>query len=167
MARIESLTKLIKINGMKYQRTAFSFIELIIIVAFLGIFAVIAVPRFNYALISKQKAGTTARKIVTDLRRTRRLAISDAATNDEGYGLIMVGSGSYTGYEIQNEVGDITIDSHTVNPSIICTGGQKFLFGPLGSLKAGSDTQLTISAEGNTYTINIVPATGTIKCVEN
>jgi Tfp pilus assembly protein FimT len=152
---------------MKYPRTAFSFVELIIIVVFLGIFTVIAVPRFNYALISKQKAEITARKIVTDLRLTRRLAISDAATNDEGYGLVMVGSDPYTGYEIQNEVGNATLYSHTINSSVLCTGGKQFIFGPLGSPKAESDTQLTISAEGNTYTINIVPATGTIKCVEN
>ena len=69
---------------MAEKKAAFSLVELILIVAFIGIFAVIAVPRLNFAIISKQKADTVARKIVTDLRLTRRLAISDAANNTIG-----------------------------------------------------------------------------------
>ena len=71
-------------------------LELIVSMMLVGIMAAIAVPRFSTALIIKNKAGTTARKIVTDLRRTRRLAISDAATNTKGFELNMLG----TAYEI-------------------------------------------------------------------
>ena len=90
---------------MKHQKTAFSFVELIIIVVFLGIFAFIAVPRFDYAIISRQKADTTARKIVTDLRLTRSLAVSDAANNTQGFELKMVGIVPYHKYEIEKLVG--------------------------------------------------------------
>ena len=154
---------------MKYQRTAFSFVELIIIVAFLGIFAVIAVPRFNYAIISKQKAETIARKIVTDLRLTRRLAISDAANNTVGFELKMVGLVPYRTYEIENVDTKATIASHTVDSvlSISCPTGIRFIYGPLGNLMPGSATQMIVSAEGRSYTITINSATGTIKCVEN
>jgi len=154
---------------MKYQRTAFSFIELIIIVAFLGIFTVIAVPRFNYAIISKQKAETTARKIVTDLRLTRRLAISDAANNTKGFELKMVGSVPYSTYEIENVDTKATIASYTLDSSlsISCPTGTRFIFGPLGNLEAASATQIIVSAEGRSFTITINLATGTIKCVEN
>ena len=41
---------------MKQKRAGFSMLELVLIAVFLGIFAVIAVPRLNYAAISKQKA---------------------------------------------------------------------------------------------------------------
>lgn len=154
---------------MKYPRTAFSFVELIIIVAFLGIFAVIAVPRFNYALISKQKAETTARKIVTDLRLTRRLAISDAANNTDGFELKMVGSVPYNSYEIENVDTEAIIASHTLDSglSISCPTGTRFIYGTLGNLETGSATQIIVSAEGRSFTITINSATGTIKCVES
>ncbi len=152
---------------MKYQKAAFSFVELIIIVSILGIFAVIAVPRFNYALISKQKAETTARKIVTDLRLTRRLAISDAANNTEGFALQMIGSAPYPGYLIKNWDTLENLDSHTFDSAIQCTGHDKFRFGPLGSLTSVGGNQLTIAAQGKTFTITVNSATGMIKCVEN
>jgi Tfp pilus assembly protein FimT len=154
---------------MKHEKTAFSFAELIIIVSILGILAYIAVPRFNYALISKQKAETTARKIVTDLRFTRRLAISDAANNTKGYELKMVGSVPYSSYEIENVDTKATIASHTLdsNVTINCPTGTRFIFGPLGNLEAGSATQMIISAEGRSFTITINSATGMIKCVES
>jgi Tfp pilus assembly protein FimT len=153
---------------MKYQKTAFSFVELIIIVAFLGIFAVIAVPRFNYAIISKQKAETATRKIVADLRLTRRLAISDAANNTKGFELKMVGSIPYHSYEIENVDTKATIAAHTTDSGISISNptGIRFIFGPLGNL-TGSATQIIVSAEGRSFTITINSATGTIKCIEN
>ena len=108
-------------------------------------------------------------KIITDLRRTRTLAISNAANNTEGFELYMVGSSPYSGYEIRNIDTSEVVDSHTITPGISCTGGGTFKFGPFGDLdlSAGSDTSLTVSAEGKTFTISIIATTGTVKCVEN
>jgi Tfp pilus assembly protein FimT len=158
-----------EISSLKNQRAAFSFVELIIIVSFLGIFAVIALPRFNYGILSKQKAGTAARKIVTDLRLTRRLAISDAANNTQGFELKMVGSVPYNSYEIENVDTKATIASHALDSSlsISCPTGTRFIYGPLGNLGYGSATAMIISAGGRSFTITINSATGAIKCVEN
>lgn len=153
---------------MSKSEEGYSLAELIIIVLFVSILAAIAVPRFNYAIISKQKADTVARKIVNDLRRTRRLAISDAANNSQGYELKFVGSVPYSAYEIENRDTHETVDSHTTSDvAINCTTGRKFKFGPLGELRAASATELTVSAEGKSFTINVNPATGMVKCVEN
>ena len=152
---------------MSRQSSAVTLVELVIILVFIGICAVIAVPRMNFSAVSKQKADTVARKITTDLRRTRRLAISDAANNSEGFALKMTGSSPYTGYEIENLDTTETVDSHTIGSGVTCTGGNEFDFGPLGNLLTGSDTQLTVSASGKTFTIAITSATGMIKCTEN
>lgn len=151
------------------KKTAFSFVEMILIVAFIGIFAVIAIPRLNFAIISKQKADIFARKIVTDLRLTRRLAISDAANNTKGFELKMVGSPPYNTYEIENVDTHTTVASHTLDSgvSISCPTGIRFIFGPLGNLKLGSGTGLTVSAGGKSFTITLNSATGAVKCVEN
>jgi len=154
---------------MKKKKTAFSFVEMILIVAFLGIFAFIAVPRLNFAIISRQKADTNVWKIVTDLRLTRRLAISDAANNTKGFELKMVGSVPYTSYEIENVDTHETVASHTLDSdvNISCPSGVRFIFGPLGNLESQSGTELTVSAQGRSFTITINSATGTVKCVEN
>jgi len=158
-----------KISSMKEKKAAFSLIELILIVAFIGIFAVIAVPRLNFAIISKQKADTFARKIVTDLRLTRRLAISDAANNTKGFELKMVGSVPYNTYEIENVDTHATVASHTLYSGVLisCISGSRFIFGPLGNIETGSGTGFTVSAEGRSFTITINSATGAVKCVEN
>ncbi len=152
---------------MAGQKNAFSFVELILVVIFLGILMTISVPRLKYSIISKQKADYLARKIITDLRRTRTLAISDAANNSSGFALSMVGSAPYTAYEIINLDTTETTDSHTINSAISCTGGEDFKFGPLGNLVSGSDTELNVSAQGKTFAITIIPATGMVRCTEN
>lgn len=148
-------------------RKAHTLVELIVVVAILAALALVAVPRLQFGALRRTQASTVARKIVTDLRLTRRLAISDAATNSKGFELAMVGSGSYTGYEIENADTKETVASHTIDSGIACSGDNKFGFGPLGDLSDQGHTQLTVSAEGRTFTITIVPATGIVKCVEN
>ena len=145
----------------------YSLVELIVVVLFIGIFAMVAVPRINFATISKQQADTVSGKIVTDLRRTRMLAISDAASNTSGFALNMTGSSPYSAYEIENLDSSATVDTHSFDSVVGCSGGNNFEFGPMGNLITGSDSSLTVTADGRSFTITIIPATGMVKCVEN
>ena len=149
------------------KRRALTLIESMLIVMILGIFAFVAVPRLNYAIVKQHRAEAAARKIATDLRFTRNLAISEAATNNVGFELKMLGSGSYTGYEIINSDTLTKVSSHSIDSDVTCTGDGSFNFEPLGNLQAGANSQLTVSAEGKSYTITIIQATGAVKCAEN
>ena len=152
---------------MADARKAFTLTELMMVVLVLGILVAVTVPRMNFAVIIKNKTETTAKKIITDLRRARSLAISNAADNTSGYGLHMTGSAPYGGYEIVNLDDSATVDSLTVDADISCTGGSSFDFGPLGNLLLGSDDQLTVSGGGKSFTISVISVTGTVRCVEN
>jgi Tfp pilus assembly protein FimT len=150
---------------MTRVRRAFTLAEVVLIVLFMAVFAVIAVPRFNYSAVRRNEADCLAKKIVTDLRRTQTLAISNAAVNSSGFAMNMTGGSPYSGYEIEDLSDSSEVDSHTIDPDeVSCTGGSNFQFGPDGALKAGSDSSLTVSAEGKTYTISITAATGMVSC---
>jgi len=157
---------LLRGSDMGRQKTAFTLVEVILVVLFLGIIAVIAVPRLSPSPRSKQRADSLAKKIVTDLRRTRGLAISKAAINTAGFKLVMVGS-PYTSYRIVDSNSSQIVDTQTISSGVSCTGGSEFKFGPLGNLLSGSGTQLVVSASGKICTIDITSATGMVKCTEN
>jgi Tfp pilus assembly protein FimT len=148
---------------MTKKRNAHTLVELIIIIVILAAMVFIAVPRLRFAALYRKQADTVARKIVTDLRRTRQLAISNAATNPNGYALNRSG----LTYQIVDGNGTpIPNGIFSIDPKISCSGGTNFHFGPLGNL-TGSDSQLTVSANGKIFTISITPATGMIQCTEN
>lgn len=162
-----SLLNVAELALMAPAKKAFTMAELILVALLLGIMAYIAVPRLQYAVLRKQKADTVSMKIATDLRLTRRTAVSSAAQNIAGYALNMTGVAPYSGYQIVNlDTGQI-VSSRTIDSEISCTGGASFRFGPLGNLLPGSDTNLVVSAEGRSFTITVVSATGAVKCVEN
>lgn len=153
-----------RVCSMGTGRTGYSLVEAIIVVLIVGLLTFIAVPRLQFDTLRRKQAHTVAKKIVTDLRRTRALAISDAANNTAGFRLRMIGSSPYGSFEIVNLDTSAVVDSHSIDSAVTCSGGNQFDFGPLGNLLSGSDTQLTVSAQGRTYTITIVQATGAVKC---
>jgi hypothetical protein len=78
----------------------------------------------------------------------------------------MVGSSPYTSYQIiDSNAAATVVDTLTIDSPISCTGGSLFKFGPLGNLLTGSSaTPVTVSSDGQTYTITIMPATGIVEC---
>jgi prepilin-type N-terminal cleavage/methylation domain-containing protein len=151
---------------MAAKRAAYSLAEMIVVVMILGALACIAIPQLNFAALHHKQANAIAKKIVTDLRRTRTLAISKAVNNPSGYKLQMVGSSPYTSYQIIDSNSTATVvDTLTIDSPVSCTGGSLFKFGPLGNLLSGSSsTPITVSSEGQTYTITIISATGIVEC---
>jgi Tfp pilus assembly protein FimT len=150
---------------MAKRTNAHTLIEVMIIVLILGTLAFIAIPRMNFSTLYRKQADATARKIVTDMRRARLLAITNAVNNSDGFALQRSGST----FEIKDLSDSSTVpnSTFTVDSSISCSGGTNFQFGPLGNLKAGSDSTLTVSSEGKRFTISIIAATGSIQCTEN
>jgi Tfp pilus assembly protein FimT len=151
---------------MTGKRTAYSLIEMITVVLILGALTFIAIPRFNFTGLHRKQASAVAKKIATDLRRTRTLAISYAANNTKGYYLQMVGSSPYTSYNIVDANSKATVSTLNIDSPISCKGGSIFRFGPLGNLLADSNSgPITISSsEGATYSITVVSATGIVQC---
>ena len=148
------------------RRNGFTLTEAILVVLFISIFSAIAIPKFNQAVISKYKAEVEARNIVTHLRRARGLAISNAADNTDGFSLKFLND-PFTAYEIINLKTEEIVDSYAIDPKINVTGpADEFEFGPLGNLTS-TQTLINVSAEGKSFTITVIRATGMIKCAES
>jgi prepilin-type N-terminal cleavage/methylation domain-containing protein len=143
--------------------SAYTLAELLIVVAILSALAVVAVPRLQFAAVRQRKAEAAALDLASALRRTRSLAILYAATNTAGYRLQLTKAGQTTSYQIVNLGDSSTVDSRTLDSAVTTAGGQSFQFTSLGALKAGSDSSLTVSADGRTCTITVVSATGMVK----
>lgn len=151
---------------MAVRKTGYSLAEVIIVVLILGALTFIAVPRLDFAAVRSRQAWTVAKTLATDLRRTRTLAIVNAANNTRGYCLQMVGSPHYTSYQITDVNSGSVIDTQTIDSHITCDGGSLFYFGHLGNLLLpdSSTDPITVSSESKTYTITVVSATGIVKC---
>ena len=152
---------------MSSIKKAYSLVEIILVVLFIGILAAVAVPRLNFSAVSKQKAEAVARQIVTDMRRTRGLAITNAAVNNEGFMVQMSATEPYTSYAIVKRDTSVGVDKFEIDPDVTCTGDNKFEFGPLGNLITGSGSVLKVGADGRSFTITVIAATGTVKCVQD
>lgn len=151
---------------MKRTRRAYTLTEMAIVSIIIGVMTAIAIPRFNLAAIHKQTADRLAKKLVTDFRYTRMLAISDAADNVTGYRMVMQDGPPYSSYIIQNRDTSEILLTHQIDSDVDVTGGDNFEFGPLGNL-TGSSTELTVTASDRSFTITITPTIGSVQCVEN
>lgn len=145
----------------------FSLAELIIVVIIIGIMAFVAVPRLQFGGVRRKKAEITASKIVTDLRHTRLLAITNAAENTNGYRLTMQGGAPYSSYQITNLQTSEVVDTYSIDSEVSCMGDSQFSFGPLGNLLSGSGSTISVSSEGKSFTITVISATGMVKNTEN
>ena len=93
------------------------------------------------------------------------MALRDAAENAKGFELQRIGT-PWTGYQIDNLDSHVTLDTRTFDSGITVNGGQKYDFGRLGNLTTGGSA-IVLSADGKTYTITFVAATGAVKCTES
>jgi prepilin-type N-terminal cleavage/methylation domain-containing protein len=151
---------------MQKPRAAFTLVELVLVVVILGVMAVVALPRFGHDALDRLATTTIAREIASDMRLARSLAISNAATNAQGYAVRMVGAPPYSSYEILSIPTGETVSTKAIPGGVACTGDPEFRFGPLGALSPGSGTTLRVAGQGKQYVLTLIPATGSVTIQE-
>jgi len=148
---------------MRNRRSGFTLVELLIVIVVMGILAAVAIPRFSS---NQRSAYTTVRKIVSDLRYTRSLAIS---SGNRHY-LVFTDqvSGSYTKYKIYKRsnpsdirIGEVRIIPANVTCTVTSDLGDKFSYNYLGECNdvSGTDT-VTLNDGSETSSAIVVDMTG-------
>jgi len=138
----------------------YTLIELVFVIVVIMLVAVIVIPRMGLPFTVKMKVYTASKKLVSNLRYTRRLAI----TNNENYRLQVDSSAKE--YEIYDAGDNQVGNTETIDSSITVSGDKDFIFEAFGNASAASDTGISLSADGNQYNITVTVATGRVELVE-
>jgi type II secretory pathway pseudopilin PulG len=151
------------------RRNAHTLTELVLVVLIMGVLAGIAIPRLQFRSVTQKKLAAAAYALAGDLRKTQSLALRDAATNDKGYRLEMVDPSPFFQYYIADDKDDQEVSRKDIDPSLTVTtiSGDKFVFDPYGTMTSGGNSQIKLAADGKSYTITFVTATGAVLCTKN
>ena len=138
------------------MRRGYTLIELLFVVIVLAVLVAIAIPRLGIDFTVKMKVKTEAQRVVSDLRLTRRLAV----TNNEDYKLSVNSTNNeYSIYDSSEAQVGIT---RSINSDITISADKDFVFESLGNAAAASDTSISLSTGGHQADISVTVATGRI-----
>lgn len=102
------------------------------------------------------QSKTAAREFANYLKLTKSLAITNSATNNQGYKITLSPASPYTSYTIINADSMATVKGPIDIPTgVTCTGDAEFHFTPLGQLQGGSGLSLQFSKSTNTSTVTV------------
>ncbi len=139
------------------MKKAFTLVEVMVVVAVLGVIVAIALPRFGG--VNERRLEAEARRIQSDLRLTRRLAITD---NSDYILKITPASNVYKIYAGSIAPGNQVGETRTIKSEITASGDDEFTFESLGNADASSGTSLTLTTGSSQYKLYVTIATGRV-----
>ena len=147
------------------RRRAFSLLELVAVLAILGLLATAAAVRFGFDAVAVTSGEQFAYQVCNSLRHARRAAIS---TGDDHYVLFNRSSGVVVSFDTYREggAGDTRVDSTIAVPNdvTVTTASDRWEFGFDGSVDGATTAgSLQIGASGFTWTITVQHGTGVVR----
>ncbi len=152
------------IGRPKRAGAAFTLIELLAVVAIMGLLALVVVPRMAGSALSQTEGETAARQLVATMKLARRMAVTHAVDNPQGYAVWCVARD----YVIRNGSG---VDQGL--PTVLPKGwtfvppNVTVTFDVLGSAHASGGQSWLVIMHGTTeWHVHFEPATGYVWCEE-
>lgn len=145
------------IRGSDKIRTAFSLVELVLIVALLAILVSITIPRVGWDTMGKVQSETTAREFSNYLKLARSLAITHASSNSEGYTVVLSPSKPYTYTLVNADTSDVVKGPIDIPEGVERSGDRTFQFTPLGDLTGRRERTVQFSKAGDTTVVSVTP----------
>jgi type II secretory pathway pseudopilin PulG len=139
--------------------------EMLLVVIIIGILTAVAVPRFSMATVHTKQDEALIHKLTGDLRKTRMMAIANAADNSSGFQL-RINTSLPKSYEIRNLQTNQTVETFPVDSRTTFSGTTQFSFTTLGALNPTASVQLTVTGASKSWLFDVYGYTGSVKCTE-
>ncbi len=147
------------------SRRAFSLLELMTVVAIIGLMALAGISRFGNTTLSNSSADGFARKLSLSLAHARRATIS---TGDNHYVQLAPASGVITNFAIIRKAsgGDVQVDqSHAVPQDVTVSSATRTLEFDFDGTALAAYT-ISITAPERSWDVTVVQLTGSIAVTE-
>lgn len=139
--------------------------EILLVVIIIGALAAVAVPRLSMSSVFTEQDEALVRKLAAGLRKTRMMAIANAADNSSGFQL-QINTTSPKSYEIRNLQTSQIVETHPIDSRITFSGTTQFSFTALGALNPAASVQLTVTGASKSWLFDVYGYTGSVKCTE-
>jgi hypothetical protein len=128
---------------------------MLLTVALLAIIVSIAIPRVGWSTMGVVQSKTGAREFGGYLKLAKSLAITNSATNNQGYKITLSPGSPYTSYSIIDADSMATVKGPIDIPAgVTCTGDGEFHFTPIGQLQGGSGLSVQFTKSTDTTTVS-------------
>ena len=149
-------------------RRAFSLMELLAVLAVVGLLSSMAFLRFGSTVYSSTSTAGFVRTLMLDLRQARARTIS---TGDDHLVLLSRDAGVVTSYTVYRDTGsgNVVMDRTVAVPdgAVVTTATDQWQFDFDGSLGGGTGAAtLVISDSHYSWTITVYRATGGVTCAK-
>lgn len=150
------------------SRRAFSLIELLAVLAIVGLVSSAALLTFGHNALAVTEGEGFANKLMLDFRQARRRTIS---TGDDHYVLFARSGGSVTSYALYRDTGGgaVVVDRTVEVPRdvVITTAVDQWTFDFDGSVSGGTGSAtIVVASPTQSWTLTVYLATGTVKISE-
>ena len=147
------------------SRRAFSLLELVSIVAIIGLVTVASISRFGHHTVANASADGLSRKLALSLAHARRATIS---TGDNHYVDLTPSSGTITGFSLIRRAsgGDVQVDQTVAIPKgVTVSSAQRELEFDFDGSSLAAYT-VAIASPDRSWDVTVVPLTGSIVVTE-
>ncbi|MBX3434112.1 MAG: prepilin-type N-terminal cleavage/methylation domain-containing protein [Pirellulales bacterium] len=147
------------------SRRAFSLVELLAVLAIIGLVTAASFGRFGSRTVESVQAETYVRKLAVDLRHARRRTI---ATGDNHYLALTLASGKVASYVLTQRAsgGDVAVDAPRATPAGIdvAASSSQLEFDFDGS--ALGAYSVDVSGPARSWSLSVAAATGAVQVSE-
>ncbi|TWT66300.1 hypothetical protein Pla123a_46940 [Posidoniimonas polymericola] len=154
-------------NGARpaWPRRAFSLLEMMLVLAVLGLLSTMAVTRFGHGALAVTDGEGLARQLTLDLRQARRRTIT---TGVDHYVQFNRSGGAVVGFVLCRSGGDPEDDTRPIPAGLtVATASDTWTFGFDGALQGvGGSTAATITSDTFQWVVTCYHPTGLVECVK-
>jgi len=140
-------------------RSGFTLIEVALVLALMGIFYAMALPRINGNILVQKRAEISSKQIASSLKLARSMAIANQVPH---VFYLNTGTGQFGIYAGSIAPENLVENQYTLDTGVSCSGQTTFTFSVSGAATTSGGSSLICSAGSASWTVDVLLATGLV-----